>query len=62
MGTWTWIFAAFGLILIMAASFAFVDPSLSPAMQAQHETNGFQIILGIAGLVAIIAGIVKGGS
>ena len=60
MGSWTWIFASFGIILILAASFAFGDPSLSPAAQAQKETTGFQIILGIGGLVAVIAGIMKG--
>ncbi|MFH1802936.1 MAG: hypothetical protein ABH864_05835 [archaeon] len=62
MGSWTWIFVALGIILIMAASFAFIDPSLSPAAQAHQETTGFQVILGMAGLVAVIAGIMKASS
>lgn len=58
MESWNWVFVAFGVMLVVAATFAFGDPTLSPAAQAQAEATDFQVLLGMGGLAAVIAAII----
>ncbi len=51
-----WIFIAFGVMLLFAASFSSGDISLSPS---RAEASDFQLIIAIGGLVAVIVGIIK---
>ncbi|MBU0977613.1 MAG: hypothetical protein KKD18_04305 [Nanoarchaeota archaeon] len=52
-----WMLVALGVIFIVAASFAFSDPSLSHGIRV--DATDFQIILALGGLAAVIVGIIQ---